>query len=101
MGALPMTHSSDTARKFHDSRPRIGDEVTYMGKPHGRVKYVEDSLCWVRYYDEPANPDHRCMPFIWCFKDGLNALHTWPTKQPGLDAPCPGVMHTWPKEGNR
>lgn len=58
---------------FKDSRPRKGDLVTYRGQVAGKVLSVEGELCWVDY-PNGANP------FIWCFKDGLNNLHEWPTK---------------------
>lgn len=61
---------------FRESRPRKGDPVSYRGQPAGHVLSVEGALCWVSY---TKGPD----PFIWCFKDGLNSLHDWPTKAHG------------------
>lgn len=60
-----------SAEKFSTSRPRKDDVVTYCGKPHGTVSSVEGNLCWTENG-----------PFIWCFQDGLNLLHAWPSKQP-------------------
>jgi hypothetical protein len=57
------------------SRPRKGDLITYRGEVTGTVHRVEGALCWNAYSDG-RDP----LPFIWCFKDGLNALHDWPTK---------------------
>jgi hypothetical protein len=57
------------------SRPRKGQQITYRGKPYGTVASVEGGLCFVRREGE-----HEALPFIWCFHDGLNTLHDWPTK---------------------
>lgn len=73
--------------QFARSRPRVGDPITYQGKVNGRVHSVEDNLCWNAYADGRGP-----LPFIWRFKDGLNAMHDWPTKHP--DDPltfCPGI----------
>lgn len=61
--------------KFRDSRPRIGDRITYRGKPHGTVSSVEGALCYVAFDVGGQNA-----PFIWCFRDGLNKLHNWPSR---------------------
>jgi hypothetical protein len=57
---------------FGQHRPRKGDPVKY-GEKTGMVTSVEGEICWVDY---PKGTDS----FIWCFKDGLNKLHDWPTK---------------------
>jgi hypothetical protein len=62
-----------SAANFSANRPRKGDTVSYQGKKFGIVSSVEREICWVDY---PSGTD--C--FIWCFKDGLNKLHDWPTK---------------------
>lgn len=65
--------------KYKLNRPRVGDPVTYRGKITGMVARVEGALCWNKY-----NDNHECagetLPFIWCFREGLNTLHDWPTK---------------------
>ncbi len=60
---------------FAASRPRKGDPITYRGEVVGNVTSVEDALCYRTY------PDGQACPFIWCFRDGLNRLHEWPTKK--------------------
>ena len=55
------------------AKPRQGDPVLYNGEFVGKVIRVEGNLCWVDYKEGPN-------PFIWRFKDGLNQLHTWPSK---------------------
>lgn len=67
--------------KFAASRPRKGQPVTYRDQHAGSVINVEGGLCWVDYDGGEA------MPFIWCFNDGLNNLHSWPTKESGKDCP--------------
>lgn len=67
-----MTKPED---KFSTHRPRVGDRIAYKGLPHGSVSSVEGALCWVKY-DDGSQP----APFIWCFRDGLNKLHDWPSK---------------------
>ncbi len=52
-------------------RPRKGQTVTYNGKIAGKVLSIEGNLCWVDYASGPN-------PFIWAFKDGVNAFHDWP-----------------------
>lgn len=71
---------------FADSKPRKGEHITYEGRVAGVVHSVEGNLCWTSYDGrDPA-------PFIWRFKDGLNALHSWPSKQPHHPLTfCPGV----------
>lgn len=62
---------------FSDSRPRVGQMITYRGERgtvRGEVASVDGNLCWVRYEGKDAQP------FIWRFRDGLNTLHDWPTK---------------------
>jgi hypothetical protein len=70
------------SEKFAASRPRVGQVISYRGEPVGKVTNVEGGLCWRSY------PDGESLPFIWCFNDGLNALHDWPTKA-GKCALCP------------
>lgn len=74
------------AEPYNDAKPRVGDEIRYKGERQGRVLRVEGNLCWVAYDDgsEPA-------PFIWRFRDGLNALHDWPGAAGHKRARCPGV----------
>lgn len=67
--------------KFSASRPRKGDPVAYRGNPAGTVQSVERELCWVNYGGGKSEP------FIWAFRDGLNNLHDWPSKEPGRNAP--------------
>lgn len=66
--------------KFAASRPHKGHAITYRGQPAGTVERVEEALCWV-------SNGETTLPFIWCFKDGLNNLHSWPTKESGKDCP--------------
>lgn len=55
-------------------KPRAGQDVTYSGRIAGKVVRVEGNLCWTAYdFGET-------LPFIWCFVEGLNTLHDWPTK---------------------
>lgn len=76
----------DAHQIYSASRPRVGAIVTYEGRPCGVVHSVEGNLCWCSYDGGAAQP------FIWCFKDGLNALHAWPSKQRDHRlAFCPGV----------
>lgn len=60
--------------KYAASKPRVGQQIVYRGQPAGIVTSVEDALCWV------SKDGAQSQPFIWCFKDGLNILHEWPTK---------------------
>lgn len=62
--------------KFAKHRPRVGHFAIYNKCPTERRKIirVEGNLCWYQY------PDGEVLPFIWCFKDGLNTMHSWPTK---------------------
>lgn len=62
------------------SKPRKGQRITYQGREVGTVDHVDGNLCWVKYDDGTANP------FIWRFRDGLNALHDWPGKVGGAMA---------------
>lgn len=64
-------------------RPKRGDAIAYKGCVVGHVTTVEGNLCW---HDGDLTG-----PFIWKFKDGLNALHTWPGKDESLNAFCPGT----------
>lgn len=68
-----------------DSKPRVGDQITYRGVVVGRVTRVEGNLCWRTY------PDGESLPFIWRFKDGLNNLHSWPGKDETLNTVLPGT----------
>lgn len=78
-----MPTFSGTVVSTSDFRPRVGDAVTYFGKPVGTVTRVEGNLCF-----HTGSHDG---PFIWRFHDGLNALHSWPGKDETLNAKCPGV----------
>ena len=60
------------AATFSVNRPRKGDPVK-CGEMVGVVSSVDREICWVDY---PKGQS--C--FIWCFKDGLNTIHDWPTK---------------------
>jgi hypothetical protein len=51
-------------------RPGVGQRITRHGAQVGIVRKVEGELCFLD--DSPAT-------FIWCFHDGLNKLHDWPT----------------------
>lgn len=68
-------------------RPKVGDPITYRGKVVGTVTRTEQQLCWWR---RTIDRDDGGM-FIWCFRDGLNAMHSWPGKDEARNAPCPGV----------
>ena len=70
---------------YSQFKPRKGDPITYDGRVTGHVIRTEGNLCWNDYHGE-QDP----LPFIWCFKDGLNALHEWPRKDVTLEAYCPG-----------
>ena len=64
--------------KYRSNKPVIGDWVTFTYESiisRGQITNVMGNLCYVRYGDEES------CPFIWCFKDGLNILHNWPTKE--------------------
>jgi hypothetical protein len=63
----------DPSETFASHKPRKGQTVTYEGRS-GIVQKVEGTLCWVLYDGMPEST------FIWCFHDGLNKLHDWPTK---------------------
>ena len=66
--------------KYADFRPVPGDRVKcHSGSglfSHGIVKRVEASVCYTTYPDG-EDSGH----FLWCFWDGLNKEHFWPTKQ--------------------
>lgn len=62
--------------KYAASKPLAGQEIVYRGQPAGIVTSVEGALCWV------SRDGAKSEPFIWCFHDGLNNLHDWPTKRP-------------------
>ena len=68
-----MDRSAIIKYKFH--RPIVGQEITYNGGAYGTVSSVDENLCYVRKYK-----DGESTLFIWCFADGLNTLHEWPTK---------------------
>lgn len=76
---------SKPAQTYRQHAPRVGQLVSYRGEPVGTVTLVDGALCWRSY------PDGASLPFIWCFHDGLNALHDWPSKAGGKVARCPGV----------
>jgi hypothetical protein len=64
---------------FAQFRPHVGDKIT--GASSGTVTGVEGGICYTT--------GENC--FIWCFRDGLNALHDWKRKAGGKIARCPGV----------
>lgn len=70
-----------TSEKFAGQAPRAGQDITYRGKLHGKAIRVEGNLCWMNF-----NDGSEAAPFIWRFKDGLNNLHDWPTKDKSLEA---------------
>lgn len=71
------------------SRPRVGARGRYHRfLPNGqidpdpigefKITRVEGNLAWAIYdHHEDGDP----LPFIWCFKDGLNRLHYWDGRQ--------------------
>ena len=61
--------------KYKNNKPKNGETIFYKGKDFGVVTSVEGALCWVQRHDETKSE-----PFIWCFKDGLNNLHDWSSK---------------------
>lgn len=75
---------SRSVEEIASPAPRKDQTITYRGTAVGTVARVEENLCWVR--DATGVTE----PFIWRFKDGLNALHEWPGKA-GKLAFCPGV----------
>lgn len=64
-------------QRFAEHRPRLGDTIEYMGVDIGKVTKIEGAICYVTGRDGLESP------FIWCFSDGLNALHTWSMKGQG------------------
>lgn len=70
-----------------NATPRKGDPIKYFGRHVGTVLRIDGNLCWVASRDGGESA-----PFIWRFKDGLNALHDWPNKPVGRNAPCPGAL---------
>lgn len=74
-----MTEPQDTWAKH---RPRKGDVLTYSEAPDreprpriGKALRIEGTLCWIEYDD-----GHEPLPFIWCFREGLNIFFDWPSK---------------------
>ena len=63
--------------------PRVGDQVIYRsigGRiKKGTVTAIRGNLCDVDYGEGQSPED---TGFIWRFRDGLNNLHDWPTKDP-------------------
>lgn len=59
---------------YSASRPKKGDPVSYRGEHSGHVDSVDGRICSIIFAD-----GHRDV-FIWCFPEGLNTLHDWPTK---------------------
>lgn len=68
--------------KYAAHRPRVGAVIVYKHTPVGTVTHVEGGLCWHTGDDSG--------PFIWCFGDGVNALHDWPGREGAKVAFCPG-----------
>ena len=67
-------------QKFANYKPHLGDTVRFMGVELGKVVKIEGAICYVEWGDGLEQP------FIWCFSDGLNALHEWPQKRGGPSA---------------
>ncbi len=69
----------EPAKQYQKNRPRVGDEITYNSPAYGlffgTITEVSGAICYYRVIGE-SNPT--C--FIWCFREGLNKLHSWPTK---------------------
>jgi hypothetical protein len=65
---------------FAQFRPHVGDKIT--GASIGFVTSVDGAICHMTDGNS----------FIWCFRDGLNALHHWKRKAGGKLARCPGVV---------
>jgi hypothetical protein len=67
--------------RFSSSKPRKGDRGTAEmlgGEVIGfTVSSVEGNLCYAVY---DGLKQRGAEPFIWRFKDGLNTLHSWPSK---------------------
>lgn len=66
-------------QKFAEWKPKRGESVTYMGRQIGKVTNIDGGLCYV---------DDK-LQFIWCFGDGLNSLHDWPSAAGGPRSFCP------------
>jgi len=73
----------DNTERLSVYKPLKNEPVYYRGAMIGRVARTEGNLCWVDTADGL---------FIWAFKDGLNAMHDWPSKAGGPVAPCPGYV---------
>ncbi|MFP4004626.1 MAG: hypothetical protein ACLFV8_12680 [Alphaproteobacteria bacterium] len=64
---------TEPAKKWEAYRPRRGDVIHLRGERYGIVERVDGAICYVA----PDNgPEADC--FIWAFREGLNAIHTWP-----------------------
>ena len=61
--------------QMNANAPRQGDVITYRGKATGTVIRTEGNLCWMSFFDGSDSA-----PFIWRFKNGLNNLHDWSSK---------------------
>lgn len=61
--------------KYAAQKPRKGDIIICREVAVGTVTCVEGTFCWRTY------PNGESLPFIWCFNDGLNTLHDWPSKR--------------------
>jgi hypothetical protein len=59
------------------NKPRVGDALLYKGAAFGLISRVEGNLCW---YSRLGDDEGEGL-FIWRFKDGLNKLFDWPTKE--------------------
>ena len=73
-----MDSAPQTARKFRKYKPQAGSPVNFNSgvvQQGGIVSRVEGSLCWVK-----RGENEEADLFIWCFRDGLNALWSWPEK---------------------
>lgn len=66
-------------------RPVKGQPIHRDGKLVGTVSSVEGNLCFVSQVEGEYGYDGGA-PFIWCFVEGLNTKHDWPTKSRALAA---------------
>lgn len=71
--------------KHRAYRPRAGAAIHFRKELVGYVHRLDGNLC---YYVKVNTADDYDV-FIWAFKDGLNALHSWPGRDLGPIAYCP------------
>lgn len=70
-----LTEAKIPVEKFAANKPRKGQVIHFTGIPVGVVTLVEGPYCWYETRELGRNN-----VFVWCFRDGLNKLHDWPTK---------------------